>query len=159
MALSLSFFPVLSALLLALTTYVEAATVTYNWNISWVTANPDNAFDRPTIGINGQWPPPTLYATVNDTVIVNVINQLGNQSTTLHFHGLYQNGTTQMDGPSQVSQCPIPAGSSFTYNFTVSLNLVSNHLERFLISINGNRSNNQEPTGIIPTTKDNIQTD
>lgn len=120
MALSLSFFPVLSALLLAFTTLVEAAVVTYDWNITWVNANPDNAFERPTIGINSQWPPPTLYATVNDTVIVNVMNQLGNQTTTLHFHGLYMNGSTQMDGPTQVSQCPIPAGSSFTYNFTVS---------------------------------------
>lgn len=119
MAISLSFFPILSALLLASTTIVEAATVIYDWNITWVPANPDNAFVRPTIGINNQWPPPTLYATVNDTVIVNVINQLGNQSTTLHFHGLYQNGTTQMDGPSQVSQCPIPPNSSFTYNFTI----------------------------------------
>jgi iron transport multicopper oxidase len=118
MALSLSFFPVLLALLLA--PLVEAAVVTYDWNITWVNANPDNAFERPTIGINNQWPPPTLYATVNDSIIVNVINQLGNQTTTLHFHGLYMNGTTQMDGPSQVSQCPIPPGSSFTYNFTVS---------------------------------------
>lgn len=126
MALSLSFFPVIQALLLALTTttttttnLVGAATVTYDWNITWVTANPDKAFDRPTIGINNQWPLPVLRATVNDTVIINVNNQLGNQSTTLHFHGLFQNGTTQMDGPSQVSQCPIPANSSLTYNFTI----------------------------------------
>jgi iron transport multicopper oxidase len=34
-------------------------------------------FERPTIGINGQWPLPIMTATVNDTVVVNVINQLG----------------------------------------------------------------------------------
>jgi iron transport multicopper oxidase len=28
---------------------------------------------------------------------------------------------THMDGPVQVSQCPIPPGSRFTYNFTVSI--------------------------------------
>ncbi|EON96306.1 putative iron transport multicopper oxidase fet3 protein [Phaeoacremonium minimum UCRPA7] len=29
------------------------------------------------------------------------------------------NGTTQMDGPAQVSQCPIAPGAKFTYNFTL----------------------------------------
>ncbi|KAI1305467.1 Cupredoxin [Xylaria venustula] len=97
-----------------------AATVTYDFNIGWVTASPDGAFDRPTIGINGQWPIPRIEANVGDNVVVQVTNQLGNQSTSLHFHGLFMNGTTHMDGPSQVSQCGIPPGSSFTYNFTIN---------------------------------------
>jgi hypothetical protein len=41
-------------------------------------ANPDGLYERPTIGINGQWPLPIMTATINDTVVVNVINQLGN---------------------------------------------------------------------------------
>jgi iron transport multicopper oxidase len=120
MALSLSFFPVLPVLLLLFHRAVEAATVTYDFNITWVRANPDGLQERPTIGINGKWPLPIMTATLNDTVIVNVNNQLGNQSTTLHFHGLFMNGTADMDGPASVSQCGIPAGSQFTYNFTVS---------------------------------------
>ena len=32
---------------------------------------------------------------------------------------MYQNGSSHMDGPVGVSQCEIPPGSSFTYNFTV----------------------------------------
>ncbi|KAH0541524.1 hypothetical protein FGG08_003999 [Glutinoglossum americanum] len=110
----------LSLLLLlpfGLTAY--AATVTYDWSISWVTANPDNALARPVIGINQQWPLPHLIASVGDRVIVNVANQLGNQSTSLHFHGLFQNGTTHMDGPVGVTQCAIPPGGRFTYNFTI----------------------------------------
>lgn len=121
MALSLSHFPILLVLLLISSSLAEAATVTYDFNITWVTANPDGLFDRPTIGINGQWPLPVMYATVGDMVIVNVDNQLGNQSTTLHFHGLYMNGTTHMDGPMGVTQCDITSGTKFTYNFTVSL--------------------------------------
>ncbi len=97
----------------------QAATVTYDWEIGWVTRNPDGLRDRPTIGINGQWPLPRLEANVGDQVIVNVVNSLGNQTTSLHFHGIFMNGTTHMDGPSFVSQCPIPPGSHFTYNFTV----------------------------------------
>ncbi|KAK2041654.1 multicopper oxidase [Colletotrichum somersetense] len=97
-----------------------AATVSYDFSIGWVTANPDGAFERPTIGINGQWPIPRIDANVGDTVLINVHNSLGNQSTSLHFHGLYMNGSTHMDGPAQVSQCAIPPGSSFTYNFTIN---------------------------------------
>jgi len=121
MAISLSHFPISLALLLAFALFAEAAnkTVTYDFNITWVNTNPDGAFERPTIGINGQWPLPVMTAEIGDRVIVNVDNQLGNQSTTLHFHGLFQNGTTAMDGPAMVTQCGIPAGSQFTYNFTV----------------------------------------
>ena len=96
-----------------------AKTITYNWNFTWVITNPDAAYDRPTIGINGQWPLPYLEATVGDRVIVNAYNGLGNRSASLHFHGLYMNGSTQMDGPVGVSQCAIPAGSSMTYDFNV----------------------------------------
>lgn len=98
---------------------VSAATITYDWSIGWVTANPDAAFDRPVIGINGKWPVPRIDTNINDTIIIHARNDLGNQSTSLHFHGLFMNGTTHMDGPSQVTQCPIPPGHSFTYNFTV----------------------------------------
>jgi iron transport multicopper oxidase len=119
MAISLSYFPIISGLLLAFSLLAEAATVTYDFNVTWVQANPDAAFWRPTIGINGQWPLPVMRAAKGDRVIVNVENQLGNQSTTIHFHGLFMNGTTDMDGPSGVSQCGIPPGSKFTYDFNV----------------------------------------
>ncbi|KAI1186388.1 Cupredoxin [Nemania serpens] len=97
-----------------------AAVVKYDFNVGWVRANPDGAFERPTIGINGQWPIPRIEANVGDNIIVHVTNQLGNQTTSLHFHGLFMNGTTHMDGPVQVTQCAIPPGGSFTYNFTIS---------------------------------------
>jgi hypothetical protein len=62
---------------------------------------------------------PALVANVNDTVVVNVYNGLGNETTGIHFHGLRQSGTATMDGPSGVNQCSIPPGASFTYTFTV----------------------------------------
>lgn len=97
----------------------NAAVVEYNWNITWVTANPDNAFSRPTMGINGQWPLPVVQVNKGDRLVVHVDNQLGNETTSIHFHGMYQNGTTEMDGVVGVTQCDIAPGSSFTYNFTV----------------------------------------
>ncbi|KAJ1323451.1 iron transport multicopper oxidase [Microdochium nivale] len=104
---------------LLLSAIASAATVTYDFDIGWVTASPDGAYNRPTIGINGKWPCPAIHAAVGDRVIVNVVNSLGNESTSLHFHGLYMNGTAHMDGPVGVTQCAIMPGSSFTYDFTI----------------------------------------
>lgn len=111
----------LTAALAVSMSLAAAATINHDFNVTWVRANPDNAFERPVIGINGQWPIPTIECNVGDRIVINLNNQLGNQSTSLHFHGLYQNGTNQMDGPSGVTQCGVPPGSSITYNFTVRL--------------------------------------
>ncbi|KAF2673663.1 multicopper oxidase [Microthyrium microscopicum] len=98
---------------------VLASTVTYDLEASWMRASPDG-FERSVIGINGEWPLPTLYATKGDTVTVTLKNSLGNVSTSLHWHGIFQNGTTNMDGSVGASQCSIPPGSSLTYNFTLN---------------------------------------
>ena len=106
--------PFLSLLAVAL-----AGTVTYDWSIDYVTAAPDG-FSRQVIGINGAWPCPPIEASVGDTVVVNVKNNLGNESTGIHFHGLRMYGTQFMDGPTGVTQCPIPPGATLTYTFLVS---------------------------------------
>lgn len=59
---------------------VQAKTVTYDWNITWVTANPDNAFERPVIGINGQWPIPLLNVTKGDRIVAHVHNLVSQAS-------------------------------------------------------------------------------
>lgn len=107
-------------LLISLSSLVRGKTIVHDFSVGWVTANPDGAFDRPTIGINGEWPLPLISATVGDHIQVNVKNELGNASTSLHFHGFFQNGTNHMDGAVGVTQCAIPPGSSFTYEFDVS---------------------------------------
>lgn len=117
MALSLSYF--LVSIALTFCYYAEAATRVYNFTAEWVRANPDGAFERPVIGINGQWPIPRIEATVGDRIVVNLNNNLGNQSTSIHFHGLFMNGTSHMDGVVGTTQCGVPPGGSFTYNFTV----------------------------------------
>jgi iron transport multicopper oxidase len=81
----------------------------YTFSIGWVTAAPDG-FSRPVIGINGKWPIPAIEANVGERITVKVTNNLGNETTSLHFHGLRQFHTNEMDGPSMVTQCPIPPG-------------------------------------------------
>lgn len=114
-AMMYSFF---LTLLLGLVSLACAATVEVYWDITWVNAAPDG-YSRPVIGINGAWPCPLLEAHVGDTVIVHVNNQLGNETTGIHFHGINQKGTPEMDGPSSVTQCSIPPGSSVTYQWLV----------------------------------------
>ena len=92
-----------------------AHTVTYDWSIDWVSVAPDG-FKRPAVGINGQWPCPPIQVNIGDTVKVNLKNNLGNETTSLHFHGIFQTGSNQMDGPAMVTQCPVPPGSSMCLN-------------------------------------------
>ncbi|MCJ1474803.1 hypothetical protein MMC13_003463 [Lambiella insularis] len=99
---------------------ILSATITYNWDVTWVSVNPDGQAVRPAVGINGQWPCPTINANIGDTVVVNVNNQLINETTSIHFHGLRQQGTSSMDGPVGATQCPILPGGSFTYEFVVN---------------------------------------
>ncbi|OKO96553.1 Iron transport multicopper oxidase FET3 [Penicillium subrubescens] len=49
-------------------------------------------------------------------------NGLGDKKTSIHWHGMYQEGTNDMDGPSMVTQRPVAPGSSYLYNFTVNQN-------------------------------------
>ncbi|OAA68799.1 multicopper oxidase [Niveomyces insectorum RCEF 264] len=102
------------------TTAAAANTVIYNLTVGWVHSNPDNQYRRPTIGVNGAWPPPTIRVDVGDRLVVHLHNALGNQSTSLHFHGLFLENATHMDGAVQVSQCALPPNRTMTYNFTVN---------------------------------------
>lgn len=94
-----------------------AKTVTVDWDIGWVNRAPDG-YERPVIAVNGQWPLPFLEADVNDTIIANVHNSLGNETTSIHWHGMWQRGTPEQDGGAGISQCAIPPGGTFTYEFT-----------------------------------------
>ncbi|KAK7509411.1 multicopper oxidase-domain-containing protein [Phyllosticta citriasiana] len=106
-----------SILLLGFATLGLSKIVTVDWDITWVPASPDGQ-KRAVIGVDGQWPPPVLEADVNDTIIANVRNSLGNETTGIHWHGMWQRGTNEMDGAGEITQCGIPPGSTFRYEFT-----------------------------------------
>lgn len=109
-----------SSLLAALGYGTYASAAVYNWDVTWVNRNPDGLHERPVIGINNQWPVPAITANIGEQITVHLTNQLGNETTSLHFHGLFQNGTNAMDGPTGVTQCPIGPGETFTQVFTIS---------------------------------------
>ncbi|KAF9151186.1 ferroxidase fet3 [Linnemannia schmuckeri] len=74
------------ALLALVSAAAHAVVVTYNWNITYVNTNPDGFMNRRVMGINGQFPPPATNVTLNDTLAINVVNQIS-EPTTLHAHG------------------------------------------------------------------------
>jgi iron transport multicopper oxidase len=98
---------------------VRAETKVYNWTIGYTTANPDLLFERRVIGVNGVWPPPPIHVTEGDQVVIHVRNELPDVGTSLHAHGLFQNGSVYYDGPIGVTQCAIAPNTSFTYNITM----------------------------------------
>ncbi|KAF1929489.1 multicopper oxidase [Didymella exigua CBS 183.55] len=107
-------------LLLLFTCSAACTEVTHlEFNVTWVNRNPDGRQDRPVMGINGQWPIPALHVTKGEQLIVTVRNQLGNETTSLHWHGLYQNGTAHMDGPPGITQCEIPHDDYIVYDFKI----------------------------------------
>lgn len=90
----------------------------YNFDIRHAIAAPDG-FQKPMILVNGQSPGPLIEANTGDTIRVQVSNMMANHSTTIHWHGINQYGSTWMDGVAGISQCGIPPGQNFTYEFVV----------------------------------------
>lgn len=78
-------FALLTWALVSLATSIQGETVTFDWEIGWTRGNPDGQFERPVIGINGQWPLPLLNITKGDRVVVNLDNQVGLRALVTYF--------------------------------------------------------------------------
>ncbi|CAH1400298.1 unnamed protein product [Nezara viridula] len=76
-----------------------------------------NGFERPFISVNRQIPGPTIQICQGDRLIVDVVNKMPDETTTIHWHGFTQNGSQYYDGVPFVTQCPILPGTTFRYNF------------------------------------------
>ena len=115
---------------------VDAAVVHYTFDVNeWVvdfkrpTTNLKKPAERQTpfsipdenrkgaILVNGVYPGPTVECFVNDTVIINVVNNMISESTTIHWHGVHPVDQPWADGATQVTQAPIRPGENFTYEF------------------------------------------
>ncbi|XP_031092795.1 laccase-6 [Ipomoea triloba] len=70
------------------------------------------------VTINKMYPGPVVYAQEDDQVIVRVTND-SPYNVTIHWHGIRQKLSCWFDGPSYITQCPIQAGHTFTYKFTL----------------------------------------
>lgn len=83
---------------------------------------PADGRSRGILTVNRMIPGPGLHVCVGDFIKVNVKNKLeGSEGTTIHWHGVHQNGSPHMDGVPMLTQCPIHAHSTFQYNFRADL--------------------------------------
>nr|2XYB_A Chain A, LACCASE [Trametes cinnabarina] len=84
--------------------------------------SPDG-FAREAVVVNGITPAPLITGNKGDRFQLNVIDQLTNhtmlKTSSIHWHGFFQQGTNWADGPAFVNQCPIASGHSFLYDFQV----------------------------------------
>ncbi|KAG6914739.1 hypothetical protein DXG01_015673 [Tephrocybe rancida] len=84
--------------------------------------NPDGV-NRSTVLAGRTFPGPAIIGQKGDVFKINVTNTLHDntmlQATTIHWHGIFQNGTNYADGPAMVTQCPIVPNDSFVYEFPV----------------------------------------
>ncbi|RMX83111.1 hypothetical protein D0869_05552 [Hortaea werneckii] len=98
---------------------ITCKTREYNFEITNTTLSPDG-IERLVLAVNGQMPGPAITANWGDEIVVHVKNSMQNNGTTIHWHGLRQNYTNEMDGVPSITQCPIAPGDSMTYRFKAS---------------------------------------
>ncbi|KAJ6596228.1 laccase 17 [Mycena vulgaris] len=98
-----------------------AADVFYDIPITNTQVAPDG-FPRDAIQA-GTFPGQLVTCNKGDVLHLNVTNTLNNptmrRSTSIHWHGIFQDRTSSEDGPSFVNQCPIAPGAFYQYNFPV----------------------------------------
>ncbi|VAH72804.1 unnamed protein product [Triticum turgidum subsp. durum] len=88
----------------------------FDWEVTYQSARPLGVAQK-VIAINGQFPGPPLNVTTNWNVVVNVRNAL-DEPLLLTWHGLQHRKTPWQDGVAGTN-CPIPAGWNWTYQFQV----------------------------------------
>lgn len=111
----------LIAIILYFVTCVHSISQTrvYNWTITNFTASYDGV-TRYVLGVNNKPGHDNIIdITLGDTIVVYATNNL-TVPTSLHWHGMRQNGTQEMDGAVGSTQCGIQPGKTITYKFTPS---------------------------------------
>ncbi|XP_031283448.1 L-ascorbate oxidase-like [Pistacia vera] len=90
----------------------------FKWEVEYMFGAPD-CMEHVVMGINGQFPGPTIRAKAGDTIAIQLTNKLHTEGVVIHWHGIRQLGTPWADGTASISQCAINPGETFLYRFKV----------------------------------------
>ncbi|KAK7316620.1 hypothetical protein RJT34_00222 [Clitoria ternatea] len=90
----------------------------YKFDVEYMIKTPD-CLEHVVMGINGQFPGPTIRAQVGDILHIALTNKLSTEGTVIHWHGIRQFRTPWADGTASISQCAINPGETYHYRFTV----------------------------------------
>ncbi|EEE51243.1 hypothetical protein OsJ_32106 [Oryza sativa Japonica Group] len=98
----------------------------FDWDVGYVTAAPLGVKQQAklasiillgVIGINGKFPGPTVNISTNWNVVVNVLNDL-DEPLLITWNGIQHRKNCWQDGVLGTN-CPIPSGWNWTYEFQV----------------------------------------
>ncbi|KAI0059380.1 laccase [Artomyces pyxidatus] len=108
--------------LASLASVAHSAVVSQDLHIVNQILSPDG-YSRDTVLAGDTFPGPLISGNKGDNFQINVFDDLTDSAldlvTSIHWHGIDQKGTNEMDGVSMVTQCPIIPGDSFLYNFNI----------------------------------------
>ncbi|KAK4124430.1 multicopper oxidase [Parathielavia appendiculata] len=79
-----------------------------------------DGYQRTCMTFNGTIPGPTIIADWGDEVIIHVTNNMANNGTSIHWHGLRMLNNALNDGVPGVTQCGIAPNENMTYRFRVT---------------------------------------
>ncbi|KAI0470081.1 Cupredoxin [Xylariaceae sp. FL0804] len=80
------------------------------------TLAPDG-YERTVLVMNGSLPGPTIEADWGDELVIHVTNNMVENGTAIHWHGIRQLDTNPSDGVPGITQCPTAPGETTTYRF------------------------------------------
>jgi FtsP/CotA-like multicopper oxidase with cupredoxin domain len=92
--------------------------IAYNWTITSGFRSPDGV-KKEVYLVNDLFPGPTIECRSGDTLVIHVTNALPSEGVSIHWHGLEMRGFNAMDGAVGLTQCPMPANKTFTYEFRI----------------------------------------
>ncbi|XP_017770699.1 PREDICTED: laccase-like [Nicrophorus vespilloides] len=66
---------------------------------------------------NRMMPGPMIEVCHGDSIVVDFYNEINDDATSVHWHGMHQRNTNWMDGVGGVTQCPVTPNALFRYDF------------------------------------------
>ncbi|KAK3984189.1 laccase-2 [Cladorrhinum sp. PSN332] len=79
-----------------------------------------DGYQRSCMTFNGTIPGPTIFADWGDNLVIHVTNNMSQNGTAIHWHGIRQFGNSLNDGVPGVTQCGIAPEETMTYRFRVT---------------------------------------
>lgn len=89
----------------------------YSLTITNTTCDPDGSSSQQCLLINNQLPGPVITANWGDTLSITVTNQMQDNGTSIHWHGIRQLNSCGSDGVNGITECPLAPGQTKTYTF------------------------------------------
>jgi len=70
---------------------LNAKVIRHTFKVSYITGSPDGVWTSNILGINGEFPGPTIEGHQGDLLEITVLNRIQDgQNVSIHWHGIHQ---------------------------------------------------------------------